>query len=74
LDGIVPLRAVLLNKRSNGPQITAACVELHRLFSTATSAAARAVTTTKTVDANGTVALSPSLAAGCLLDSVRTAA
>ena len=74
LDGIVPLRAVLLNKRSSGPQLAAACEELHRLFSTSTSAAARAVTTTSAVDAGGAVALSPSLAAGCLLDSVRTAA
>lgn len=54
--------------------MTAACVELHRLFSAATSAAEQAVATTNTFDANGAIALSPSLAASCLLDSVRTAA
>ena len=74
LDGIVPLRGVLLSKRSSGPQLTAACTELHRLFSTSTSAAEHAVTTTDTLDANGAIALSPSSAAACLLDSVRTAA
>ena len=74
LEGIVPLRTVLLSRRSSGPQLAAACVELHRLFSTATFAAARAVTTSNTFDANGAIALSPSSAAGCLLDSVRTAA
>jgi len=54
--------------------MTAACAELHRLFSAATSAAGRAITTTNTFDANGAIALSPSLAASCFLDSVRTAA
>lgn len=54
--------------------MTAACVELHRLFSAATSATGRAITTTNTFDANGALALSPSLAAACLLDSPRTAA
>jgi len=52
--------------------MTAACAELHRLFSAATSAAV--VTTTSTFNANGAIALSPSLAASCLLDSPRTAA
>lgn len=54
--------------------MTAACAELHRLFSAATSATGRAIATTKTLDANGAIALSPSLAAACLLDSTRTAA
>jgi len=54
--------------------MTAACAELHRLFSAATSATGRAITTTNALDANGAIALSPSLAASCLLDSVRTAA
>jgi len=54
--------------------MTAACAELHRLFSAATAATGRAITTTNTFDANAAIALSPSLAASCLLDSTRTAA